>query len=72
MKGPTFGSHPASAGTLDGFCEWMHADDVPDGRRITFLDPEILIDMNGEEIETHVKLKLAISRGLGSRSRIWT
>ena len=27
---------PAGAGTLDGFCEWMHADDAPDGRRITF------------------------------------
>ena len=56
---------PASAGTLDGFCEWMDDDDSPDIRHVSFLDPEILIDMTREEIETHVKLKTAITIALG-------
>ena len=55
---------PASAGTLDGFCEWMDDDDSPDARYVSFLDPEILIDMTREEIETHVKLKGAVTAAL--------
>ncbi len=55
---------PASAATLDGFCEWRTDDDSPDIRYITFLAPDIFIDFNMEEIETHNKLKTAITAAL--------
>jgi len=55
---------PSSAATLEGFREWIGRDDSPDCRHISFLDPEILIDMTGEELETHVKLKGAVSAAL--------
>jgi Uma2 family endonuclease len=56
---------PASAVTsLDGFRAWASSDDFPKGVRISFLDKEIFIDMSPEEIETHIKVKEAVGRGV--------
>jgi Uma2 family endonuclease len=55
---------PASATTLDGFRAWATSDEFPNRGRISFLGPEILIDMSPEELETHNKVKGAVSRGI--------
>lgn len=48
---------PVSAATLEGFRAWVKSDDFPEHVRVTFVDREIYLDMSGEEIETHVKVK---------------
>jgi Uma2 family endonuclease len=55
---------PVSATNLDGFCEWAVSDAFPERGRICFLDKEIFIDMSQEEIETHAKVKGAVSTGI--------
>ena len=57
---------PASATTLDGFRAWATSDEFPNRGRISFLGQEILIDMSPEELETHNKVKEAVSRGIGN------
>jgi Uma2 family endonuclease len=57
---------PASALTLSGFRAWAKSDDFPERGRISFIDPEIFVDMSPEELQTHGKVKLAITLVLGS------
>ncbi len=52
---------PTSALTPKGFRAWMASDTFPDHGRISFLDRELHIDMSPEEIETHAKVKAAVS-----------
>ncbi len=48
---------PPTAYTLAGFRAWVLSDDAPEWARICFLDGEVLVDMSGDELETHNKVK---------------
>ncbi len=48
---------PPSAHILQGFRDWVLSDAVPEKLKIHFIDGEIIIDMSGEELETHGKVK---------------
>jgi Uma2 family endonuclease len=52
---------PRGTATLKGFRKWATSDSFPERGRISFLNGEVWIDMSPEEIETHLKVKLAIS-----------
>jgi Uma2 family endonuclease len=56
---------PASALTLDGFRAWAKSDDFPERGRISFVHPEIFVDLSPEELLTHGQVKLAITLALG-------
>ncbi|MEW5850707.1 MAG: Uma2 family endonuclease [Myxococcota bacterium] len=56
---------PSSAFTLEGFRAWMHSPEVPEKLRATFVNGEVLVAMSPESIETHNKVKTAIS------ARLW-
>jgi Uma2 family endonuclease len=57
---------PATARTLEGFRAWSHSETFPEYGRITFVAGEIIIDMSGEEITTHVWLKTEVARVLAN------
>jgi Uma2 family endonuclease len=63
---PLFIRIPVSACTLAGFRAWTRSDDFPEQGRISFIGPEIFIDMSGERLESHVKVKGEINRVLGN------
>ncbi|MBI3467934.1 MAG: Uma2 family endonuclease [Planctomycetes bacterium] len=60
---------PASAATLAGFRTWATSDHFPRQGRVSFIRQEIIVDMTPEEIETHIKVKAAISSTLFSLSQ---
>src|SRR5690242_12679775 len=60
---------PASALTLGGFRAWAKSDDFPERGRISFIYPEVFVDMSPEELQTHGKVKLAITVGLSGLVR---
>ena len=55
---------PADVHTLDGFLDWAASDEFPKQGRIDFINGRLFIDMAAEEINSHVKLKQAVLRGL--------
>jgi Uma2 family endonuclease len=55
---------PAKAQTLDGFREWVKSDELPEKMRVTFVNGEITLDMSKEELETHNKVKTAVTVAL--------
>ena len=55
---------PASALTLEGFRAWAKSDDFPERGRISFVYPEIFVETSPEELQTHGKVKLAITVAL--------
>jgi Uma2 family endonuclease len=55
---------PLSAFTFQGFRKWVRSERFPDWGRIAFLDQEIFIDMSPEELETHNKVKTAITSAI--------
>jgi Uma2 family endonuclease len=57
---------PASALTLDGFRAWAKSDDFPERGRISFIYPEVFVDLSPEELQTHGQVKLAITLALGA------
>jgi Uma2 family endonuclease len=57
---------PPGATTLDGFRAWATSAEFPRRGRISFLHEELLIDMSPEEIETHAKVKDAVTRAIGN------
>jgi Uma2 family endonuclease len=52
---------PASALTLDGFRAWAKSDAFPERGRISFVYPEVFVDMSPEELQSHGQVKLAIT-----------
>jgi Uma2 family endonuclease len=57
---------PASALSLGGFRTWAKSDDFPERGRISFIYPEIFVDMSPEELQSHGKVKLAITVSIGA------
>jgi Uma2 family endonuclease len=55
---------PPSAGTFEGFHAWAHSEDYPERGQVAFINHKIFIEMSQEELETHNKVKTAISAGL--------
>lgn len=55
---------PPEAHRLDGFREWATRPDFPEKTRVYFNKGAVCIDMSNEELETHCKVKLAISTAL--------
>jgi len=55
---------PGSAGTLDGFREWVTSDDYPYDGKMSFIENRIWIDMSPEELFTHNWVKKEITRAL--------
>jgi Uma2 family endonuclease len=53
---------PPSAHTFDGFRAWSQSDDFPEQGRICFIQGEIVIDMSGDELQTHNKVKGEVAR----------
>lgn len=58
---------PADVFRLRRFRAWAHSESFPERGRISFLGGEIDVDMSPEELETHNKVKLAISRDISLR-----
>jgi Uma2 family endonuclease len=52
---------PSSAHTFAGFRAWSRSDEFPDKGRICFIQGEIIIDMSGDELQTHNEVKSAIT-----------
>lgn len=55
---------PAAAHAFDGFVDWIHADDFPEGLHASWHEGDILLDMSPEEIGSHNRLKTKIYRTL--------
>jgi Uma2 family endonuclease len=53
---------PPSAFTLGGFRAWARSDRFPRSGHISFIHPEILVDMSPEKIESHNKVKTEVIR----------
>jgi Uma2 family endonuclease len=52
---------PSAAFDHTGFRTWATSDDYPQNLRSTFVDSEVLLEMSPEELETHNKVKQAIT-----------
>lgn len=57
---------PATAFEHSGFRAWATSGDFPEGVRAAFVDGEVLVEMSPESIETHNKVKTAITIALGT------
>ena len=55
---------PASAWSLPGFRTWVTSLDLPAAARATFVDGEVLVDLSPESIESHNKVKGALTAGV--------
>ncbi len=62
-------SAPKSAGTLDGFRQWVLSADFPERGKITFVNGGFIIDMSPESLEDHSDIKTEISRVLANLVR---
>src|SRR5262249_30799052 len=51
---------------LEAFRRWTGSDDVPENLRIWWLKGEVWIDMSGEQVFTHVRVKTKLTMALGS------
>jgi Uma2 family endonuclease len=56
---------PASDATFEGFREWVLSEDFQNRGRISYINHTIYIDLSPEELETHNKVKTAISCAIG-------
>jgi Uma2 family endonuclease len=56
---------PISAFDHAGFRAWVTSADFPEKLRVTFVAGEVLVEMSPESIETHNKVKAAITITLG-------
>ena len=48
------------------FRRWFQSDDFPDEGRVSFLNGEVMFDMSQEQIYSHIRMKMVISRVLDS------
>jgi len=55
---------PSDVFELDRFRAWAHSDEFPTTGRISFLAGEVDVDMSPEEIESHNKVKTALTADL--------
>ena len=60
---------PASARSFEGFRRWMRSPSCPERGRFAYLDDAVLADMSPEELETHNKIKMEVSRVIANLSR---
>ena len=60
---------PSDVFTLDRYRAWAHSEDFPESGRISFLNGEVDVDMSPEEIETHNKVKTALTADITVYSR---
>lgn len=56
---------PVSAWQHAGFRRWISAPDFPDGVRASFVEGEVFIEMSPDKIESHNKVKTAVTVALG-------
>lgn len=54
---------PASAFRLAGFRAWVTSAEFPEHGRATFVDGEVILQMSPDSIESHAKVKAAITMG---------
>ncbi|MEW5850312.1 MAG: Uma2 family endonuclease [Myxococcota bacterium] len=50
--------------SLNGFRAWLTSDEFPSGMRATFYDGEVFLEMSPESLESHNKVKGAVSSRL--------
>lgn len=55
---------PASAATFAGFRAWATSDEFPESLRASFINQELVIDMSPEELESHNKVKSALTTAI--------
>lgn len=60
---------PASAWQLDGFRAWIRSQEFPSGVRASFLAGEVFIEMSPDSIESHNKVKTALTATLEQVAR---
>ena len=48
------------------FRQWFHSDEFPEEGRVSFLNGEVMFDMSREQIYSHNRMKMVISRVLDS------
>lgn len=60
---------PGTAGTLQGFRQWVRSPSFPEFGHITFCLGDVLLDMSPDRIETHNKVKTELTRVLGNLVR---
>jgi Uma2 family endonuclease len=51
---------------LGAFRRWTDSEDVPEDLRIWWLKGEVWVDMSGEQVFTHVRVKTRLTMALGS------
>ena len=58
---------PSTARTLAGFRAWVTSAEFPEkGVRPTYVDGQVFLDMSPESIESHNKVKTAVTIGVGA------
>ena len=55
---------PSDVYDLNGFRRWVHSDGFPEHGRFAYLAGEVFFNMSPEDLQTHNKLKRAITRYL--------
>jgi len=60
---------PATAWQLDGFREWVQSQGFPSDVRASFLGGEVFIEMSPDSIESHNKVKTALTATLEQVAR---
>ena len=60
---------PTRALTHAGFRRWVTSDEAPPHRRFSYIDGQVVIEMSPEELETHNKVKVEVSRSISNLSR---
>jgi Uma2 family endonuclease len=55
---------PASAFDLEGFRTWLTSESFPPNVRASFVGGELFVEMSPEAIESHNKVKTAVTSGL--------
>src|SRR5436190_6153053 len=55
---------PPAAFTLGGFREWANSPDYPERGRISYIQGEIAVDMNADELRDHNPIKVALVSAL--------
>src|ERR1041384_4483879 len=48
------------------FRQWFYQPDFPEEGRVSFLNGEVIFDMSQEQIYSHLRMKMVISRVLDS------
>jgi Uma2 family endonuclease len=55
--------------SLDSFLRWRESEEVPEDARVWFFNGEVWVDLNVEELDSHLNVKGEITRVLGNLAK---